>query len=91
MTPRKPGATELILKQAVPALALMAVEKLIQRKGVKESTATFDKKAEKKRKEVVKSAASVKKNLGRNRGLLSASAAAFAVGIGLLIGAGRKR
>jgi hypothetical protein len=90
MIGKNPGMQ--ILKQVIPALAVLAVDKLLDVPKVKDAVKDVDREAAKKKRKALRAMRSAGKNATKhNKALLGASAAAFALGIGLLARAGTKR
>jgi hypothetical protein len=79
-----------LLKQLIPALAVLAVDKILAVPKVKSAVKDVDREATKKKRRALRVIETAGKNAVRNKTLLGASAAAFALGIGLLARATKK-
>jgi hypothetical protein len=75
---------DAVLIKLVAPLAIWALGRLFMVPKVEKSAAGFDRKAHQQKDRVLKSLRQAGRNVGSNRGLLAASLAAFALGIGLI-------
>jgi hypothetical protein len=80
-----------LLKRLIPALTVLAVEKILEVPKVKAAVKDVDREASRRKRRALRSIETAGKNAARSKALLGASAAAFALGIGLLAKAGSKK
>ena len=82
---------DAVLIKFVAPIAIWALGRIFTIPKIEKSAARFDRKAHKQKDRALKSLRQVRKNAVANRGWLAASAAAFALGIGLMSQAAKRR
>lgn len=82
---------DAVLMKLVAPVAIWALGRIFDVPRIEKSAASFDRAAHKQKDRALKSLRRTRKNLSANRGWLAASAAAFALGIGLMSKAAKPR
>jgi hypothetical protein len=82
---------DAVLMKLVAPVAIWALGQIFAVPRIEKSTARFDRAAHKQQERALKSLRRTRKNVIANRGWLAASAAAFALGIGLMSKAAKPR
>jgi hypothetical protein len=82
---------EAVLIKLIAPLTIWALSQLFKVPRIEKSASRFDRKAREQGERAMKSLREAKRTARSNPGLLAASAAAFALGIGLMTKAAKRR